>query len=164
MSHRVLGIDPGYDRCGVAVVERNNKKTDVILYSFCITTPKGDPAHRLYLVQKTVKKILSKYTPDSMALEKIFFNKNQKTALRVAEVRGVLLAASSEAKISVHEYSPQEIKLAITGYGASSKTQIADMVQKLVSVRPDIKYDDEFDAIATALTHLSTNSSILSHI
>lgn len=161
---RVLGIDPGYDRCGVAVVERTDNNTDVVIYSTCIMPEKGAAADRLHTVLEHVQNVLVKYSPDAVAIEKIFFSKNQKTAMQVAEVRGVLLSVSSGMGTPVHEYSPQEIKLAITGYGASSKAQVASMVQKLVSVRHDIKYDDEFDAIATALTHLATSSSILSHI
>jgi len=153
---RVLGIDPGYDRCGVAVAERDASGKDVLLYSTCITPPKGEHAERLRVIVTEVEHITEEYVPTVCAIEKVFFSKNQKTALAVAEARGALLATVSRAGLPVAGYSPQEIKLAMTGYGKSTKGQVADMVTKLVSVRENVQYDDEFDAIAIALTHLAS--------
>jgi len=160
MTHRVLGIDPGYDRCGVALVERADNGTETLLYSSCITPPPGSAADRLSALGQAIQTLLTTYTPDAVSIEKLFFSKNQKTALKVAEARGVLLAAASSTQTPVYEYSPQEIKLALTGYGASSKDQVAHMVKRLVRVRENVEHDDEFDAIATALTHTATKKRL----
>jgi len=157
---RVLGIDPGYDRCGIAIAERDNNGKQILIFSGCITPPKGERAQRLGALYKAVADVIQKHSPTHVAIEKVFFSNNQKTALAVAEARGALLSVAAEKGLPVSEYTPQEIKLAMTGYGASSKQQVADMVSKLVSVRPNVEHDDEFDAIAIALTELATKKRL----
>lgn len=153
---RILGIDPGYDRCGIAVVEKTNGK-DVLLFSDCSPTDrKKDVSERLYDIEKQIQKVIDEYRPEAVALEKLFFNTNQKTAGAVGEARGMILSKSAENSLRVYEYTPAQIKVAITGYGKSDKKQIIFMVPKLVSIKKDIKYDDEYDAIAVALTGLAS--------
>lgn len=153
---RLLGVDPGYDRLGVAIVERENNK-DSLLFSDCLTSERrSDFSKRLLVVGEKLEKIIKKYQPDSLALESLFFSKNRKTALAVAETRGVIRYLASQNNLEVTEYSPATIKLTITGYGQADKQQVALMVEKLLTLKKAIKHDDEYDAIAVALTALST--------
>lgn len=158
MLTRVVGIDPGYDRLGIAVVERKDGK-DMILESCCITTSKNDEPHiRLKMIADAFKHILETHSPEVAGIESLFFNTNQRTAIRVAEARGVLLLEAARFSIPVFEYTPGQIKLAITGHGKSDKGQVMNMVNRLVTISKPITYDDEYDAIAVALTCLAYES------
>lgn len=155
---RVLGVDPGYDRLGVAILEKK-RGVDILIYSDCITTDKSlSFPERLFIIGKELSSLLVRFDPDSVALEKLFFNKNQKTAIAVAEVRGMIIYLARLHKCRVQEYTPQQIKVAVTGYGKSDKKQVAYMVKQLLSNVKDNALDDEYDAIATGLTALSTSS------
>lgn len=155
---RLLSIDPGYERLGIAIIEKEPKQKEVLLYSACFKTSARIPHHeRLVFIGDEIKKIIKKYKPTTLATEKLFFSKNQKTALLVAEARGVILYTASEAGLSVFEYTPADIKIAVTGYGRSEKRQIIDMVKKLIVVTSKTNSDDEFDAIAIGLTHFAIN-------
>lgn len=154
---RVIGVDPGYDRLGVAVVERTTDGKETVVFSCCVTTDKqADLPERLHQLGREFVTILNTYTPQAFAIETLFFNQNQKTALGVAAARGVLLYAAKEANCSIHEYSPQEVKVAITGYGKSDKAAVTTMVTRLIANAPAKALDDEYDAIAVAVTHLAT--------
>ena len=148
----ILGIDPGYGRIGIAVIEKTNKGEDLI-YSECFETDnKLIHSERLLLLGKKIQTIIKKYKPKKMAVETLLWSKNKKTALQVAEARGVILLEGARAGILICEYNPNQIKLAVTGYGKSDKKQIIDMVEKLVKLKPRKRHDDEYDAIATAIT------------
>lgn len=153
---RILGIDPGYERLGVAVIERIHGK-DLLVFSDCVRTSATRPFNeRLLEIGTAVESIIDSYAPDALAYERLYFNTNQKTAMGVAEVRGVISFVCSKAGLPVHEYTPPQIKMALSGWGRASKTQVADMVHRLIAL-PDKKkrLDDEYDAIAVALTHLA---------
>lgn len=153
---KVIGIDPGYDRLGIAVMEKDSGK-EILLYSTCIETDKEQSlAERITAAGEQFAGLLTEYTPDGVALETLFFNKNVKTAVAVAQMRGVLLFLSKQANCALYEYGPQEIKVAVTGYGKSDKSAVIDMVKKLVPTAPDKALDDEYDAIAVAVTCLAT--------
>lgn len=150
-NSRVLGIDPGFGRLGIAVVEKNPK--EVLLYSECFETDASLPqSKRLYLIHEKIETLLTEWRPSSLAIEKLFFNKNITTGIKVAEVRGIIIALAEKHGLSVFEYNPLEIKAAVAGYGKATKQQVIDMVPKLIKVTRVIKHDDEFDAIAIALT------------
>ncbi len=152
---KVLAIDPGYGRCGMAVVEKVGMK-DILLYSVCIeTAPNSDFAARLRTVVDACEALLDEHTPDHVAMEKLFFNTNKTTGIRVAEVRGALISAATAAGVSVHEYGPGEVKSAVAGSGRADKKQVAAMVNMLVKIQKPIKHDDEYDAIAIGITHLA---------
>lgn len=152
---RVLGIDPGFGRCGVAVVEKKNN-IDTILYSGCIeTSPKKSFIERLAEVAQEVKHLLDDYTPDAVAIEEVYFSKNQKTVFHVAEIRGMLLYLSISSHLPVYEYNPVRVKIAMTGYGRANKEQVMTMVNKIFRPTHTIVFDDEYDAIAVAATHLA---------
>src|SRR3989344_1500415 len=123
---KVLGIDPGYGRCGVAVVEKNGGGREVLLYSDCIETPAKMPfGDRLVRVAQECARLMRVHAPDSLALEKLYFQKNQKTAMRVAEVRGALLHAAAEAGLSLFEYTPRGGKKPPAGAGSGSQNASA---------------------------------------
>jgi crossover junction endodeoxyribonuclease RuvC len=150
---RVLGIDPGYERIGIAVVEKNSNGSEQLLYSDCIVTNKKQThPKRLLVIGIELENIIRKFKPDVCAVEKLFFNENQKTALAVAEARGVILFTASQHNLSVFEYTPLEIKVAVTGYGRADKKQMIFMTEKLIAISKKIQHDDEYDAIAAALT------------
>ncbi len=153
---RVLAFDPGYERLGIAVVEKQNNK-DILIYSECFQTDKKDAhSRRLFFIYKRIKEIIEEYSPNTSALETLFFAKNQTTALKVAEVRGVILAVCESYGIKIFEYSPGAIKVGVTGYGKSDKAAITKMIPLLVKIDKKIKFDDEYDAIAVGLTCLNS--------
>ena len=154
-SFRVLAIDPGYDRVGLAVVEKDGTKEKVI-YSTCIETKRYQTfADRLLMVGDSIEKALVEFSPTAVAIETLFFNKNIKTAIGVAQARGVIMYLAKKAGCEIYEYGPQEIKVAITGYGKSDKTAVLAMVKRLVSNVPESALDDEYDAIAVGVTCLA---------
>lgn len=152
---RVLGIDPGYGRCGMAVVEKENGR-ETLLYSACIETSAEDEfPERLRDVVGACKALIRTHAPDAAALEKLYFSKNQKTAMRVAEVRGALIALCAEHNIPIFEYGPGQVKSAVTGSGSADKTHIAKMLHVLMQIDKKVEHDDEYDAIAVGITHLA---------
>lgn len=153
---RVIAIDPGYDRLGVAVMD-NESGSEVLLYSTCIESSRDNTLpDRLLTIGKRFEEIVKEYQPDSMAIETLFFNKNIKTAIGVAQARGTLLYLAKHAGCAVYEFGPQEIKTAVTGYGKSDKKGVIDMIMRLVKNAPVKALDDEYDAIAVGVTCLAT--------
>ncbi|MFT5849395.1 MAG: crossover junction endodeoxyribonuclease RuvC [Patiriisocius sp.] len=152
---KVLGVDPGYDRLGVAVIAKENGK-EVLEYSSCVETDKKDHlTDRLFVVGAEFQKLLDTYSPDAVGIETLFFNKNVKTAIGVAQARGIIIYLAKKAGCQVFEYGPQEIKIAVTGYGKSDKNAVIDMVKRLVLNVPKTALDDEYDAIAVGITTLA---------
>ncbi|MEK7113774.1 MAG: crossover junction endodeoxyribonuclease RuvC [Patescibacteria group bacterium] len=162
---KILGIDPGYERLGIAILEKNKgDKKEKVLFSECFkTSPKLDFNERLSLIGGEIKNIIEKYKPEILSVETLFLNTNQKTVMQVAEVRGVILYEAFSHGLKIFEASPPQIKLATTGYGKATKEQIIKMVKILVDIENTDKSslkdklnnkesDDELDAIATALT------------
>lgn len=154
---KVLAIDPGYDRLGIAILERI-ENTETVLYSSCFETSKvKDFTERLFLIGQEIENILEKQKPDTVAIETLFFNKNVKTAIGVAQARGVILYLAKKYGCRVYEYGPQEIKVAVTGYGKSDKNAVFSMLKKLLKNLPENALDDEYDAIAVGITCLAHN-------
>mgnify|MGYP001373647437 CR=1 FL=1 len=153
---KILGIDPGYGRCGVCVIDAS-ARPETVLFSDCIET-KGstDMFERFKIVSDAVLSAIKLYQPQVMAIEKLFFDKNTKTAIDVAQVRGALMMIAAQENLQLFEYTPAQIKVAVTGYGKASKRDVIFMVPKLVKsekISSGVKIiDDEYDAIATALT------------
>lgn len=154
---RVIAIDPGYDRLGVAVME-NTGGVEALLYSACIESSRADTLpDRLVTVGEEFARLLALYQPDALGIETLFFNKNIKTAIGVAQARGVLLYLAKQAGCTIFEFGPQEIKSAVTGYGKSDKQGVIDMIMRLVKNAPTKALDDEYDAIAVGVTCLATH-------
>jgi len=149
---RILGIDPGFERLGIAILERSGGKESV-LFSECFkTSSKLEFSERLKLLGAEVKSVIKKWKPEVLAIETLFLNTNQKTAMHVAEARGVVLYEAVCAGLKIFEATPLQIKIAVTGYGRSDKTQVMKMLPMLVKIGGEKKLDDEMDAIAIALT------------
>lgn len=149
---KILGIDPGYDRIGIAMID--GKK---LVHSECFLTSREDSFHiRLKEIGQRINQVIKEFLPDQIAIESLFITKNQKTAMKVAEARGVIAYEASLMDIPIHEYSPPQIKVAVTGHGGSDKNQIIKMIPLLIKMKlPQDKkkiLDDEYDAIAVALT------------
>jgi crossover junction endodeoxyribonuclease RuvC len=151
---RILGIDPGFERLGIAVLEKEkHDKREHVLFSECFkTSAKLEFSERLRLIGEEVKKIIKEYKPEVLSIETLFLTTNQKTVMCVAETRGVVIYEAVCAGLKVFEASPPQIKIATTGYGAANKEQVMKMVKILVEIDKTKKSDDELDAIAIALT------------
>ncbi len=159
---RILGIDPGFDRLGVCIVDKEGTK-ETLVFSTCVTTNRKDSFEkRLLIIGETLETIITTYSPHELAIETLFFTNNQKTVITVAEVRGVCIYLSHKHGVSLHEYSPPQIKLAIAGHGKASKEDISHMVPKILKQPLLIdSLDDEIDAIAIALTHSANRQNRL---
>lgn len=154
----ILGIDPGFGRLGCAVLESASPadsptRRENLLYSTCLTSDKK-LAHekRLLSLGKKLEKIIAKHKPNIIATEKLFFFKNYKTVIGVAEARGMILYLAANAKTPVSEFTPLEVKMSLTGYGRAEKKQVEEMVKTILKIKNMPKIDDEIDAIAIALT------------
>jgi crossover junction endodeoxyribonuclease RuvC len=155
---RVLAFDPGFERLGIAVIEKISPGAkEQVLHSECVrTSAKLTFAQRLAELGVAVDALIDLWQPGCVAIENVFFEKNAKTAMDVAAVRGMLLYIASSAGLPAHEYTPLQVKVAITGYGKSDKAAIAAMVPRLVSIPEKKRLDDEMDAIAVGLTCLAS--------
>ena len=150
----VLGIDPGFERLGIAIISKTlGDKKETVIYSECFHTSAKLPFHeRLTLLGEKVGTIIKKYKPTALAIEKLYFAANQKTAMNVAEARGVVVYEASKQGLQICEYTPLEIKVAITGYGKASKDMVMSMIPKLCNMEKQTASDDELDAVAIGLT------------
>ncbi|HDO23846.1 MAG TPA: crossover junction endodeoxyribonuclease RuvC [bacterium] len=155
----ILGIDPGFERLGCAILEKSPKGEELI-YSTCLVSDRKFPYEkRLFFLGEKLGKIINKHKPDILAIEKLFFTKNQKTAMKVAEARGMILFLAASQKIPVKQFTPLEIKIALTGYGRAKKEQVKEMVTAILKLKKTFKFDDETDAIACALTCSSVSAN-----
>jgi crossover junction endodeoxyribonuclease RuvC len=154
----VIGIDPGLATTGYGLVrELHDGSLETVEFG-TITTPAGQPVpERLAQLYHRLQEILLLHRPDACAVEKLFFQKNVSTAIAVGEARGVILLALAEAKLTVAEYTPNEIKQAVAGYGSAGKQQVQEMVRVLLMLDAIPRPDDAADALAVAITHLHTN-------
>lgn len=151
---RILGIDPGYHRCGFAVVERGSGGTAELKGSGTLVTRRNEPlAVRLHALALELEHLLAEWRPDCVAVEEVYFAKNAKTAIGVAQARGVVLEHSAAAGLPVAEYAPTTVKSQLTGNGQADKQQVAYMVSRWFSLGDSARLDDELDAIAVALCH-----------
>lgn len=154
---KILALDPGYDRLGVAVLSGSGA-APVLEHSSCVTSDPDTPmVARLGEIGRALEGIIESHNPDAVALETLFFNKNVKTGIGVAQVRGIILYLASKIGARVFELSPQEVKVAVTGYGKSDKQAVIAMVRRLVPTAPKEAHDDEYDAIAVGITALAHN-------
>lgn len=153
---RILAIDPGFERIGIAVLEKQNNGNHTLVYSTCFKTSSKIPFHeRLNLIGKEIESVIKSYKPQILAIEKLYFTTNQKTVMGVSEARGVIIYISSSNGLKIFEYTPPQIKIAVTGYGKSSKEAVMLMVPKLIKITHKTNSDDELDAIATGITCLA---------
>jgi crossover junction endodeoxyribonuclease RuvC len=153
-----LGIDPGTATTGYGLVKQHPDGSLQAVAFGALTTPKDSPAaDRLALLYRELNELLLLHRPETCAVEKLFFQKNVTTALAVGQARGVLLLALAQAGLEVAEYTPNEVKQAVAGYGSADKRQVQEMVRVLLSLPEIPRPDDAADALAIAITHLHTN-------
>ncbi len=158
---RILGIDPGYGIIGFSIIDKSNSGNEVVDYGV-ITTPKDMPFdHRLKAIYDSMNTLVDKFSPNECAIEKLYFNKNITTGIPVAEARGVILLSIVNRDIPIYEYTPQQIKMALTGVGKADKHQMQFMVKTLLNLKAVPRPDDAADAVAVALCHSQTNKSML---
>lgn len=152
---KIIAIDPGFERMGLAVLERAGGK-DTLLFSECFQTSAKSPfSERLRKIGARASAVIKKWKPRALAIETLYFEKNQKTAMRVAEARGVVIYESAKAGLSVFEYTPLEVKMAVAGWGRADKKAVMNMVGKLIKLSAKKYQDDELDAVAIGLTGLA---------
>ena len=158
---RILGIDPGYGITGFGLLEEERGRFQ-FLRCGAITTPAGmDFSARLEIIYEDMKKLLEMAKPDAVAIEELFFGQNVTTGIGVAQSRGVILLAIRQAGLPVHAYKPMQVKQAVVGYGNATKHQVQDMTKRLLGLSAMPKPDDAADAIAIALCHARSSTSLL---
>lgn len=152
---RIVGIDPGTGITGFGIIDNDNGQQRLVDAGVIKTTPRTPPAERLKTTYDNICEVLDETKPHIMAIEKLFFAQNVTTAMSVSQSRGVLLLAAEQRGIGIYEYTPLQIKMAITGYGRAEKQQMQEMVRVLLSLKTIPKPDDCADALAAALCHVS---------
>jgi crossover junction endodeoxyribonuclease RuvC len=150
----VLGVDPGVARCGMAVVAREGRRTGVSWAGTVRTSSEAPEADRLAAVAAAVRDAIARFEPAAVAIERVAWNRNHVSALQVARATGVVMAVSAEAGLEVDEYSPSEVKSAVTGMGNATKEQIVRALVRVHHLRGIPEEPDAADAVAVALTHL----------
>lgn len=150
---RILGIDPGLGRCGFGLIETSSRAGAKALdFGVVTTTVDLDLPSRLLELYDSIVQVFDETKPEIVAIEKLFFAKNITTGIAVAEARGIVLLVAAQRKLPVYEYTPNEIKKSLTGYGAATKTQISEMVRTHLGLLEKPKPDDAADALAAAIT------------
>lgn len=153
---RILGIDPGTGILGFGIVEANNGKFQLVDGGVIRTPVHEDDGVRLLTIYDELTDIIAATKPTAMSVEKLFFARNVTTAMTVSQARGVVLLCGMQAGLSIHEYTPMQIKLAVTGYGKADKKQVQEMVRVILGLETVPQPDDAADAIAAALTYAQT--------
>lgn len=161
---RILGIDPGYAIIGWGVLEFDNVHFNVVKYGAITTSPETSFDKRLCEIYEDMCAVLDKFDPDCLSIEKLFFNTNITTGIDVAQARGVIMLAAAQKNIKIYEYTPLQVKVAVTGYGAAEKRQVQEMTKNILGLKAIPKPDDTADALALAITHGHTGGSRLSEI
>jgi crossover junction endodeoxyribonuclease RuvC len=152
-----LGIDPGTATTGYGLVRlESDGRLVAVKYGVILTPKEESPAARLEMFYRDLRSLLRKFHPDTAAVEKLFFQRNISTAILVGQARGVALLALQQAGVEIFEYTPNEVKQAVAGYGSADKKQVQDMVRVLLGLTEIPKPDDAADALAIAITHLNT--------
>ncbi len=157
----ILGIDPGIAIVGYGVIEYSGGKFRVIDYGAVTTPAHTPPEYRLATVYSDINTLIHTYKPDEMAIEELFFNTNQKTAILVAEARGVILLAAQQNNVKINEYTPLQVKQAVVGYGRAEKQQVQSMITTILGLKKVPKPDDTADALALAICDAHTGGSRL---
>ena len=157
----ILGIDPGLATMGFGVIETERGASKVVDYGVVLTPKEETLPVRLALLEEGVQKLAAKFKPDEIALEELFFNNNITTGINVAQSRGVILLAVQQAGVPIFEYKPMQVKQAVVGYGNASKHQVMDMTKRILHLSAVPKPDDAADAVAIALCHARSSTSLL---
>lgn len=158
---RVLGIDPGVATIGFGVIDADRTSQRLVQYGV-ISTPAGLPlSRRLFMISQDMSQLLETFSPDEIAVEELFFSKNITTGIAVAHGRGVVLLEAERAGIPLYEYTPMQVKQAVVGYGGAEKKQVMLMTQRLLKMTQIPRPDDAADALAIAICHARSATSLL---
>lgn len=158
---RILGIDPGYAIVGYGVVDYAKNRFATVGYGAVTTKAKTPFETRLADIYNDILSIIEKYNPDELAIEKLYFNTNTTTAIDVAQARGVIVLAAHQKGLKISEYTPLQVKQAVTGYGRAEKHQVMEMIKSILSLKSVPKPDDTADALALAICHGHYSDSVL---
>ena len=158
---RILGIDPGYAIVGYGVVDYSKNRFTTVGYGAITTKAKTPFEDRLNVIFNDMLEIIDKNKPDELSIEKLYFNTNTTTAIDVAQARGVIILAAHQRGIKINEYTPLQVKQAITGYGKAEKHQVMEMIKSFLNLKAVPKPDDTADALALAICHGHYSDSIL---
>lgn len=158
---RILGIDPGYAIVGYGVIEFSGGRYYAVDYGAITTEAESPFPQRLQQIYNGLLSVIIKNDPDGMSIEKLYFQNNQKTAIAVAEARGVILLAAQNSNLPISEYTPLQVKMAVTGYGKAQKPQVMEMTRRLLKLESVPKPDDTADALAMAICHAQCSGTRL---
>ena len=157
----ILGIDPGYAIVGYGVIRAQNGRYQPLEHGAVVTQAGQDFNRRLEVIFDSLTQVMEHWKPDAVSIEKLYFQNNQKTAIGVAEARGVILLAAQKQGLEVFEYTPLQVKMAVTGYGQAHKPQVMEMTRRLLCLKEVPKPDDTADALAMAICHGQSSGSAL---
>ena len=161
---RILGIDPGYATIGFGLIEGERAQYRMVTYG-AITTPAGLPlSKRLYQIDRDMEELIGQLKPDVISVEELFFNTNITTGIAVAHGRGIILCTAEKSGVPLYEYTPMQVKQAVVGYGLAEKRQVMDMVKRLLKLKAVPRPDDAADALAIAICHARSATSLLSRV
>ena len=161
---RILGIDPGYGITGFGLIEAQRGSSQLLRYGAITTPPGADFSARLEMIYNDMQALLEIARPDAVAIEELFFGQNVTTGIGVAQSRGVILLAIRQAGLQVTSYKPMQVKQAVVGYGNATKHQVQDMTKRLLHLQEIPRPDDAADALAIALCHARSSTSLLAQI
>lgn len=160
----ILGVDPGYATVGIGITEFFNEKFRLITYGTITTPPKTDFNVRLETIFNDLTGILTEYKPGAVAVEELFFTSNPKTAIAVAQARGVICLAVQKQAVPIFEYTPLQVKSAVTGYGKAEKAQVMEMTRSILNLRELPRPDDAADALALTICHAHSSESAIASV
>lgn len=158
---RILGIDPGLATVGFGIIDADKNSQKLVTYGTIKTNPGLPLEERLSQIAHDLREIIKSFAPDTIAVEELFFNTNVKTAITIAEARGVIIVTAKEQGVRFFEYTPLQVKQAVAGYGRADKNQVMQMTRRLLNMNHIPKPDDAADAIAIALCHGRSATSML---
>lgn len=158
---KILGIDPGYGITGFGLIDAQSGQYRMLTCGAITTPPNTDFSWRLTVIYNDMMELLRQTQPEAVAIEELFFGQNVTTGIRVAQSRGVILLAIAQAGLPLYEYKPNQVKQAVVGYGGASKHQVQDMTRRLLQLSAIPKPDDAADAVAIALCHARSSTSLL---
>ncbi|HEW91094.1 MAG TPA: crossover junction endodeoxyribonuclease RuvC [Thermotogaceae bacterium] len=159
-STRILGIDPGYEIVGYCFIDVSGSSTKLVEAGTVRTKKEENFPKRLLKIYNEISNLIEKYKPSEMAIETLYFFKNAKTAIEVGEARGIILLIAAMKNLGIFEYTPYQVKIAVTGYGKATKNQVQEMVKVLLGLKKKLKPDDVADAAAIAICHANSRKSL----
>ncbi len=160
----ILGIDPGYAIVGYGVISYRNNHFSVIDYGAITTDAKTPFNKRLEIIYDELTAIIEKYSPEAMAIEKVFYNSNAKTVIDVSQARGVIMLAAQKKSLPAYEYTPLQVKQSVVGYGRAEKKQVQEMIRRILGLEKVPKPDDTADALAMAVCHGHASGSLMQNM